>query len=97
MPTIGLSYFFTDNLAVEIIAGTTQHTVKAVGLGTNVKVKETWVLPPTATLQYHIAPSSKISPYVGAGVNYMFFYGGSDKNGFSLRIKDGFGLAIQSR
>ena len=45
MPTIGLTYFLTDNIAVEVIAGTTQHTVKAVGGTTNVEVHKTWVLP----------------------------------------------------
>ena len=33
------------------------------------------VLPPTVTLQYHFTPEQKFSPYVGAGLNYSFFYG----------------------
>lgn len=96
MPTIGLTYFFTDNIAVEAIAGTTQHTVRAKGGSTNVKIKDTWVLPPVVTLQYHFAPKAKVSPYVGVGVNYMLFYGGDDKNGFDLKIDDGFGAALQA-
>jgi len=96
MPTIGVSYFFTDNIAVEVIAGTTNHTVRAKGPSTDIKVKETWVLPPIVTLQYHFAPQARISPYVGAGVNYMLFYSGSDKNGFNLHIDDGFGAALQA-
>ncbi|MFT4934897.1 MAG: outer membrane protein [Pseudoalteromonas distincta] len=96
MPTIGLSYFFTDNVAVEVIAGTTKHTVTAKGPTTDVKVKETWVLPPVVSLQYHFAPSAKVSPYVGAGVNYMIFYDGSDKNNFDLDIDNGFGFALQA-
>lgn len=96
MPTVGLTYFLTDNLAVEAIAGTTQHTVRAKGGATNVKVKDTWVLPPVVALQYHFAPAAKVSPYVGAGVNYMLFYGGDDKNGFDLKLDDGFGLALQA-
>ncbi|PZQ63905.1 MAG: hypothetical protein DI570_07315 [Phenylobacterium zucineum] len=96
MPTIGVTYFFTDNIAAEIIAGTTNHTVKAKGPGVDLKIKETWVLPPIVTLQYHFAPQSRVSPYVGAGVNYMLFYSGEDKNGFALKIKDGFGTALQA-
>lgn len=96
MPTVGLSYFFTDHVAVEVIAGTTKHTVRAKGGATNVKVKDVWVLPPVVSLQYHFAPDQKISPYVGAGVNYMLFYSGSDKNGFNLKVDDGFGLAAQA-
>ena len=96
MPTLGLTYFLTDNLAIEAIVGTTQHEVKAVGPGTDVKVHETWVLPPVVSLQYHFAPQAKVSPYVGAGINYMIFYGGEDENGFKVDIDDGFGYALQA-
>lgn len=96
MPTIGVTYFLSDHVAVEAIAGTTQHTVRAKGPATDVKVKDTWVLPPIVSLQYHFAPASQVSPYVGAGVNYMLFYGGDNKNGFNLKIDDGFGAALQA-
>ena len=96
MPTIGLSYFLTDHVAVEVIAGTTKHTVKAVGPGTNVTVHDTWVLPPVVALQYHFAPDARFSPYVGAGLNYMIFYSGKDKNGFKVKLKDGVGYALQA-
>jgi outer membrane protein len=95
MPTIGLTYFLTDNVAVEAIAGTTRHTVSARGAATDIKLKETWVLPPTVSLQYHFAPAAKVSPYVGAGVNYMLFYADKDDNGFGLDIDNGFGFALQ--
>ncbi|WP_333586361.1 OmpW/AlkL family protein [Phenylobacterium sp.] len=96
MPTLGLTYFFTDNIAIEAIAGTTQHQVKAKGTGVNLDVHKTWVLPPVVSLQYHFAPAGKVSPYVGAGINYMIFYNGKDQNGFKLDIDDGFGLALQA-
>ncbi|WP_296600646.1 OmpW family outer membrane protein [Phenylobacterium sp.] len=96
MPTIGVTYFFTDHVAAEIIAGTTQHTVRAKAPGTDLKLKDTWVLPPVLTVQYHFAPGARVSPYIGAGVNYMLFYGGDNKNGFNLKIDDGFGTALQA-
>ena len=96
MPTVGLSYFLSDHIAIEAIAGTTKHTVRAKGPATDLKVKDTWVLPPVVALQYHFAPASRVSPYVGGGVNYMLFYGGSNKNGFKLKIDDGFGAALQA-
>ena len=96
MPSLGLTYFFTDHIAVEAIATTTRHTIKAQGPGTNVEVKDTWVLPPVVSLQYHFAPAAKVSPYVGAGVNYMAFYSGSNKNGFNLKLKNGFGTALEA-
>lgn len=95
-PTIGLSYFLTDKLAVEVIAGTTQHTVKAVGAGTDVAVHKTWVLPPVVSLQYHPLPGAHFSPYVGAGMNYMLFYSGKDRNGFTVDLDNGFGYALQA-
>ena len=96
MPTIGLTYFLTDHIAVEAIAGTTKHTVKAAGPATDVTVHESWVLPPVVSLQYHFAPQAKVSPYVGAGLNYMIFYSGKDKNGFDVDIDNGFGYALQA-
>ena len=96
MPTIGLSYFLTDKIAVEVIAGTTQHSVRAVGAGTDVEVHKTWVLPPVVSVQYHPYPAARFSPYVGAGLNYMLFYGGKDKNGFKVKLDDGFGYALQA-
>lgn len=95
-PTIGLSYFLTDNVAVEVIAGTTRHTVSAVNATTDVEVHKTWVLPPVVSLQYHFAPAAKVSPYVGVGGNLMLFYAGKDLNGFTVDVKDGFGYAVQA-
>lgn len=96
MPTIGLSYFLTDNVAVEVIAGTTKHDVKAKGGATDVLVHQTWVLPPIVSVQYHFNPKGQVSPYVGAGLNYMLFYSGKDKNGFKVDIDNGFGYSLQA-
>jgi outer membrane protein len=96
MPTVGIQYFFTDNIAAELVLGTTKHTVKAVGGGANVKVKDTWVVPPVLVAQYHFMPKARFSPYVGAGLNYMIFYGDKNRNGFRLKIKDGWGTALDA-
>ena len=47
-------------------------------------------------LQYHFAPTAKVSPYVGAGANYMLFYSGKNKNGFQFKVDNGFGDALQA-
>lgn len=96
IPSLGFTYFFTDHVAVEAILGTSQHQIKAVGGETNANVHKTWVLPPVVTAQYHFNPAGKVSPYVGAGVNYMNFYNGKDQNGFKVRLKNGFGYALQA-
>jgi len=96
VPTVGLVYFLTDHIAGELILGTSKHDIKAAGGATDVKVHDTWVLPPVVALQYHFAPAAKVSPYVGAGLNYMLFYGGKDHNGFKVKLKDGVGYALQA-
>jgi outer membrane protein len=95
MPTLGFTYFLTNQLAVEAILGTTEHTISAQGAGTDVKVRSTWVLPPVVSLQYHPWPKARLSPYVGAGVNAMIYYGGDNANGFKVRLKDNVGEAVQ--
>lgn len=95
MPTIGLSYFVTDHVALEVIAGATKHTVKAVGGATNVAVRDTWLLPPIVSAQYHFAPKARVSPYVGAGLGYMAFFSGTDRNGFKLKLTNGFAPALE--
>ena len=96
MPTLGFTYFVTDHIAVEAILGATQHEVRAKGGATDVAVHETWVLPPVVTVQWHARPDAAVSPYVGAGVNYMMFFDGEDRNGFQVELEDGFGWALQA-
>lgn len=98
-PEIDFSYFFTDNIAAELIAATTRHTLTATGtaLG-NVDVGSTWVLPPTLTLQYHFMPHEQLSPYVGVGLNASFFWdtkaAGPTITGLS--VNNSWGPAIQA-
>ncbi|WP_317203415.1 OmpW/AlkL family protein [Janthinobacterium sp.] len=67
IPEIDISYFFTPNIAAELILTYPQkHDVMLDGknIGT---FKH---LPPTLTAQYHFMPDAQIKPYIGAGVNY---------------------------
>jgi outer membrane protein len=74
-PEVDVSYFLTDNLALELIAASTRHSIKATGTAVgDVDVGSAWVLPPTLTLQYHLFPHERFSPYVGVGLNASFFY-----------------------
>lgn len=71
VPEVDFTYFITDSIALELIAATTTHDVShsfGIDLG------EVSLLPPTLTLQYHFMPKERLSPYVGAGLNYTFFY-----------------------
>lgn len=68
IPEIDFTYFFTKNLAAELILTYPQELdVKLKGVG---KVGKFDALPPTLTLQYHFMPDSDFRPYVGAGINY---------------------------
>ncbi len=93
-PEIDLTYFFTPHIAAEIIAGTTKHSLSHTS---GASLGETWILPPTVTLQYHFTPDNNFSPYVGAGVNYSIFYHENTASGFSdLNIDNAFGPALQA-
>ncbi|MFA7263480.1 MAG: OmpW family outer membrane protein [Caulobacter sp.] len=96
IPSLGISYFLTDKVAVELILGTSKHTVSATTAPTATAVHDTWVLPPVLSVQYHPLPAARVSPYVGAGVNYMLFYSGEDRNGFSVDLDNGFGYSLQA-
>jgi outer membrane protein len=68
-PEVDISYFFSPNVAAELILTYPQKqrlhsTVVGAEIGT---FKH---LPPTLTLQYHVTGLSGFRPYVGAGLNY---------------------------
>ena len=96
VPELDITYFFTDNLAAELILGTTYSRVSGegsiAGLG---EIGKTWLLPPTLTMQYHFTDFGAFKPYVGAGVNYTMFYNQSGKAAQSLDVKNTFGAALQ--
>lgn len=76
VPEVDGSYFFTPHLAAELIAAVTYHTVKDVNsVAGTLPLGSVRLLPPTLTAQWHFLPNSSINPYVGAGINYTFFYG----------------------
>lgn len=98
-PELDFSYFLTDHFAVELIAATTRHDVKASGTAVgDVDVGSVWALPPTLTLQYHFLPHSAFSPYVGAGLNVTFWYGASPANPpvTHFSVGTGVGPALQA-
>ncbi len=70
IPEVDVSYFFTPNIAVELVLTIPQKhevTVNALGLG---KIGTFKHLPPTLLVQYHATNFGAFKPYVGAGINY---------------------------
>lgn len=103
-PEVDFTYFVTDHLGLELIAATTKHDIKGKGgLGPLEEIADTWVLPPTLTLQYHFLPSKKVRPYVGVGLNYTHFYSGDASDSLEeaigdtkVKLDDSFGYAVQA-
>jgi outer membrane protein len=98
VPELDITYYFIDNLAAELVLGTTYANISGEGsvsgLGTVGKV---WLLPPTLTLQYHLTNLGAFKPYLGAGVNYTFFFNQDGEGSFSdIDVEDTFGYALQA-
>ena len=70
IPEFDISYFFTDNIAVELVL-TWPQKMDVTLAGTDIgSVK---ALPPTLSVQYHFTPNEPLRPYVGIGINYTQF------------------------
>lgn len=95
---VDFSYFFTDNIAAELIAATTNHDVAVKGSSVgNVDLGDVWLLPPTLTLQYHFNPKAAFSPYLGAGLTYALFYNKDVAAGLSnVKYDNAWGYAFQA-
>ena len=106
IPELDFTYFFTKNIAAELILGTTKHEVATVGSDISavggpssaaIDLGSVYLLPPTLTLQYHFLAEEVIRPYVGAGVNYTIFY--NEKQGSAVKdisYDNSFGYAFQA-
>lgn len=97
VPELDFSYFFTDNIAAELILATTRHNATAKGtmIG-DLEAGSVWVLPPTLTLQYHFTQLEGLKPYVGAGINYTMYYNEKGADAGRFKVKDSFGYALQA-
>ncbi|HWK97965.1 MAG TPA: OmpW family protein [Pseudolabrys sp.] len=97
VPELDITYFFTRNIAAELILGVTRHSVSGTGTIAGVDVGKAWLLPPTLTLQYHFTDFGAFKPYIGAGVNYTFFFSQSAAGGAvtSSKLKDTAAPALQ--
>lgn len=96
-PEVDITYFFSPNLAAELILTYPQkHDLRSGGAAIG-SLKH---LPPTLTLQYHF-PMGGARPYIGAGLNYTRFSSVSFAPAVVTALnpsidKNSFGLAIQA-
>jgi outer membrane protein len=108
IPELDISYYFTKNIAAELILATgSKHDVKISGdaLATvgNQNLGSVDALPPTLTAQWHFNPDQTFDPYIGAGINYTIML---DRNlkvskgalaGTKIKVdSDSWGYALQA-
>lgn len=91
-PTITVEYFPWDNIGVELLAATPfKHSVSLAGT----EVATVKHLPPTLSVVYHVPTAGKITPFVGAGLNYTAFF--SEKSALGVvKLDDSVGLALKA-
>ena len=105
---LNFAYMVTDHVGVELLAATPfSHDVGVKGMpgafaGLNGKLGELKHLPPTLSVVYYpLDAASAFQPYVGAGINYTWFFdtklsSEAEDKGFSgLDLDDSWGLAAQ--
>lgn len=105
---LNFAYMVTNNIGIELLAATPfSHNVGVKGMpgdfaGLNGNLGELKHLPPTLSVVYYpLDSSSAFQPYVGAGINYTWFFdtelsSEAEGKGFSgLDMKDSWGLAAQ--
>ena len=74
IPEFDVSYFFTKNIAAELVLTCPQQVniYGNIGAGQQNLGKIT-ALPPSLLAQYHFTDLGAFKPYVGAGINYTIF------------------------
>jgi outer membrane protein len=96
-PTITVEYFIADNIGIEVLAALPfKHQISIDGVGA---VGETKQLPPVVSFQYHFNSAGKVSPFLGAGINYTAFFSEESKgalDGTRLKLEDSWGLAAHA-
>lgn len=93
IPDFDISYFFTPNLAAELLLTYPQKHDVALD-GNNIGTFKH--LPPTLLMQYHFVNNSPFKPYLGAGVNYTTMSKVELLGGKGGLEHDSFGLALQA-
>ncbi|MBB4130997.1 OmpW family outer membrane protein [Xanthomonas sp. 3075] len=96
-PTFTAEYFIADTLGIEVLAALPfEHAITLRGLG---RVGSTKHLPPVISLQYHFNRQGKVSPFLGAGINYTRFFSTDTRGalaGSRLELGDSWGLAAHA-
>lgn len=100
VPSIDVSYFLDDEIAIQFLPGLAQHEARLTGttLGDR-DLGKIWAIAPTALLQYHHEITENIVPYVGMGISYVNYIEDDDvdieyESGFAGILQAGLDIAI---
>lgn len=92
IPELDVSYFFSPNLAAELVLTVPQkQTVSSNGTA----IGNFRHLPPTLLMQYHFTGLQGYKPYVGAGINYTDISKVNILSGAATLDSDSWGAAVQ--
>lgn len=91
LPEVDFSYFFTPNIAAELVLTVPQ---KQILSSRSTPIGSFNHLPPSLTLQYHF-PQAGFTPYLGAGLNYTRISSVSMPAGVDIR-RNSFGPVLQA-
>jgi|CXWL01.1.fsa_nt_gi outer membrane protein len=95
-PSVMLEYFVGNNIGIEVLAAWPfRHDIELNGVPAGTVDH----LPPTLSVQYHFNPEGKVSPFLGAGINYTLFFSEEPAGpiaGADLELDSSFGLAAHA-
>ncbi len=92
-----VAYMYTNNISFEVLGATPfSHDISVSG---GPKVAEIKHLPPTFSVNWHFQPQARLRPYVGAGINYTYFYDETTTGplaGNNISLDSSWGPAVQA-
>ncbi len=96
IPELDITYYFTKNIAAELILAVTRHTAYGAGsIAALGSLGRSWLLPPTLTLQYHFTDFGAFKPYIGGGINYTWFFNTNSNALSNFSLRDNVGYVAQ--
>jgi len=95
-PTVSVEYLLTPSWSLDLLASAPfRHDVRLNG----VTAASTKQLPPTLGVNYHFMPDVTVSPFIGAGINYTYFFttkGRGPLQGTHVKIDNSWGAAAHA-
>jgi len=95
-PTVSVEYLLTPSWSIDLLAAVPfRHDVRLNG----VTAASTKQLPPTLGVNYHFMPDATVSPFIGAGINYTYFFttkGRGPLQGTHVKIDNSWGAAAHA-